>query len=300
MEVTASPLDAEMEEAGSAHNTDCNSLATANILCDECNSAVEASQLLVHPTKESSEPFRRYHSINHLSSSATQGCHLCSLVLCSLAKSSRSDTDLAGFLISIRVTNKMRIIFRIESDVVGSEKKRQLGVVYVKDPDELDRNAEPGPEPSFFTFSKDNDESPNGPLQHPAQLVVSTSSGASASLAREWLQQCLQNHPKCKAGAAMSTSWCTRAPAYLLDVDGTDKIRLVSTRNLAAPLPKYLALSHCWGGAEILRLLNGNLDAMEGGFPISTLPKTFRDSVAVTRNLRQVSQQARAVLWYLR
>ncbi len=54
----------------------------------------------------------------------------------------------------------------------------------------------------------------------------------------------------------------------------------------AATTPPYLALSHCWGGAVPIRLEKETLGSWtKNGIAFSSLPKTFRDAVAITRQL---------------
>lgn len=48
---------------------------------------------------------------------------------------------------------------------------------------------------------------------------------------------------------------------------------------------QYLALSHCWGGLKILRLLTTNLDDMKVGVDITALSPTFQDALTITRKL---------------
>ncbi|KAM0417480.1 hypothetical protein ACHAPT_012544 [Fusarium lateritium] len=47
----------------------------------------------------------------------------------------------------------------------------------------------------------------------------------------------------------------------------------------------YATLSHCWGGAQILKLMTGNIDALKVDIPFHRLPQTFQDAVQVVRNL---------------
>ena len=129
-----------------------------------------------------------------------------------------------------------------------------------------------------FTFSsRDNAHIPRN-----AQIAKSLSSEATFSLAREWLAQCLENHPRCTKAARLAVG----RPLRLVDVGdnhGTDpKIVIMDP---SEPSPVYLTLSHCWGGATILRLLLQNVDPLTTGIPMGDLPKTFLDAVIITRRL---------------
>jgi hypothetical protein len=49
--------------------------------------------------------------------------------------------------------------------------------------------------------------------------------------------------------------------------------------------PKYLTLSHCWGGANIIKLLSANVSSFKDSIPLAVLPKTFKDAIVITRRL---------------
>ena len=48
---------------------------------------------------------------------------------------------------------------------------------------------------------------------------------------------------------------------------------------------RYVTLSHCWGQAQILRLLNGNLSRFQQGISLDELPLTFRDAMLFASRL---------------
>lgn len=50
-------------------------------------------------------------------------------------------------------------------------------------------------------------------------------------------------------------------------------------------LEAYMTLSHCWGSHIPLRLLNENYSSVVEGIELTSLPKTFRDAVTMTRKL---------------
>jgi hypothetical protein len=76
-------------------------------------------------------------------------------------------------------------------------------------------------------------------------------------------------------------------PTRLLDVSHTGSgseaaVRLVRGCDVTG---RYATLSHCWGRAQISRLLTTNQADMEGGIRLTTLPTTFRQAVVVARFL---------------
>jgi hypothetical protein len=107
---------------------------------------------------------------------------------------------------------------------------------------------------------------------------------------QSWLKECQENHDKvCVttiSGRVLDESQPNALPTRVLDVEAGDssKIRLVQTDGLQG---RYVALSHCWGPPEKrpLRTVGSNIGSHLAGIPVSSLPKTFRDAVAVTRFL---------------
>ncbi|KAF2842612.1 hypothetical protein M501DRAFT_922980, partial [Patellaria atrata CBS 101060] len=74
-------------------------------------------------------------------------------------------------------------------------------------------------------------------------------------------------------------------PTRLLDLTvGKDAhmIQLVETSSMPyTPSLRYITVSHCWGGKQILRLLRSNIGSFKRGIPLTQLPKTFRDAVEI-------------------
>lgn len=75
-------------------------------------------------------------------------------------------------------------------------------------------------------------------------------------------------------------------PTRLIDVctDGGDIWKLVLRSEDIVGTPDYLTLSYRWAQDPDVLLLNSNIDVYRHGTPISKLPKTFRDTIALARN----------------
>ncbi|KAL5331075.1 hypothetical protein ACEPPN_000604 [Leptodophora sp. 'Broadleaf-Isolate-01'] len=94
------------------------------------------------------------------------------------------------------------------------------------------------------------------------------------------LEECRRNHHKCPHDDASLP-----LPCRVLHVGHANDshIRLyVSNPTEKKP---YLALSYCWGGDQPIKLTQLTLESMRTGITLSTLPKTIRDAVYVTRSL---------------
>lgn len=109
---------------------------------------------------------------------------------------------------------------------------------------------------------------------------LDTSSDGSLSQVSAWIKTCSKSHPLCARKHKHTL------PTRLIDVGvgQTPKIRVVESENLSSST-QYLTLSHCWGKAPLSKLLVSNLDAYKEEIPLEKLPKTFLDSVSLTRRL---------------
>ena len=97
---------------------------------------------------------------------------------------------------------------------------------------------------------------------------------------REWLEECGTSHKNCVSltndGAAHP-----RSPTRLLDLSGGNVVLREDQIS-----ERYACLSHCWGKTRSKHTtwqstIRENLE----GIPVSQLPKTFRDAIAIARVL---------------
>ena len=74
-------------------------------------------------------------------------------------------------------------------------------------------------------------------------------------------------------------------PTRLLYIGYRDsEIKLIVTE-YNRPSGPYVTLSHCWGRARFLHLLEENMDSFIGGTCFDSLPKTFSDAIGVFRRM---------------
>ncbi|KXH67560.1 serine/threonine protein kinase [Colletotrichum salicis] len=107
-----------------------------------------------------------------------------------------------------------------------------------------------------------------------------TGSSQQFILLNEWLRVCDEQHNH-------GIDSRTELPTRVLDV-GTDPnstIRLCDGK--ALPLERYIALSHCWGlnSQAQVRTLKENINAFRVQIDFGILPKSFQDTVKITRAL---------------
>ncbi|KAK3389046.1 heterokaryon incompatibility protein-domain-containing protein [Sordaria brevicollis] len=119
----------------------------------------------------------------------------------------------------------------------------------------------------------------------------------SLTLMKEWIGECEQRHKRA-CGAALAVQ--NFVPTRLLDLHAFgcsrtahrgEDIKLVCSNTLDCntKYPSYLTLSHCWGPPEKrpTTTTRANLEANKKRILFSSLPKTFRDAVELTRCLGQ-------------
>ncbi|KAI0855223.1 hypothetical protein F4860DRAFT_507647 [Xylaria cubensis] len=96
-------------------------------------------------------------------------------------------------------------------------------------------------------------------------------------LLKEWIRVCDSTHKTCIEDVKPAPTMPTR----LVEVGYPP--RLVKS-GCIKPSP-YVALSHCWGKTEILCTTNENITQLMESINFSSLPKTFRDAIQVTRGI---------------
>ncbi|KAK8086077.1 hypothetical protein PG994_001051 [Apiospora phragmitis] len=115
-----------------------------------------------------------------------------------------------------------------------------------------------------------------------------TDSPQQYEIMRAWRDTCDENHQGCDPWR--DGDELPRMPTRAIDVGtspGDDVPRLVETS--AGPLDaKYIALSHCWGQLrdyEKFCTTKDTIESIKAHIAFDRLPKSFRDTVTVTRQL---------------
>lgn len=96
------------------------------------------------------------------------------------------------------------------------------------------------------------------------------------TLSKAWLDDCLENHPKC------SNHSMSELPRRVIDVT-PGRLRLVVPR--VGKRAHWVALSHCWGQSSTFKTTSNTLESHKRRLDWEELPKTFRDAICVTRAL---------------
>ncbi|CAG9985861.1 unnamed protein product [Clonostachys byssicola] len=106
----------------------------------------------------------------------------------------------------------------------------------------------------------------------------STDSTLSRNIVQKWHMDCLQGHQTCQINHE-TRGW---VPTRLIEINETS-FRVITNQGHHSDAVTYVALSHCWGESEIIKLTTATANSLFTGAPISKLPRTFRDAIEVCR-----------------
>ncbi|KAK2773829.1 heterokaryon incompatibility protein [Colletotrichum kahawae] len=117
----------------------------------------------------------------------------------------------------------------------------------------------------------------------PLILAGSTASPSSLNQALNWFKKCKTNHEKCRSPPTARSGWL---PTRLVDIgipgEPDWKLRITKDLDKTSSL-EYMTLSYRWGPKPEHLLLTDNIDDLQGGWPVKTLPQTFQDFILVAR-----------------
>ncbi|KAI0895431.1 heterokaryon incompatibility protein-domain-containing protein [Annulohypoxylon nitens] len=257
-------------------------LAKEHVLCSSCHDSVISSNL--SPTlSKVPQLFRSYPNLAELRKSSLAGCHLCSLVLGTFGYG-----DLRKFR-----DNKVEV----RLSVAGHAASLTVYSISQADPENRElfidlillNHIPPQPSEDLLLVDDSSFVFSDPSVYKNAQLSKSLSYEASAALAREWLRQCTEQHPKCAAASKLFPLDRGYPTRLVYAGSSENDLKLVVTAEIASCLPnaklEYLTLSHCWGGADVLKLTTRNMNELKSAIPFTKLPQTFQDAVVITRQL---------------
>jgi len=119
------------------------------------------------------------------------------------------------------------------------------------------------------------------PDLHYQHITQNTGDVKAVAFLKNQYQKCREEHSKCQRLAPYNDFVPTRA-IYVGSV-GEQVVRLCDSVEMIAGA-SYAVLSHCWGKTpQRIMLTKSTVGMLKEGIALSSLPKTFRDAVAVTR-----------------
>ncbi|KAF9461033.1 heterokaryon incompatibility protein-domain-containing protein [Collybia nuda] len=254
-----------------------NATAKPNVVCEICRGLIntikddiggKTTRFPISPN-----PIAQY-TIPKVQLSGLGGCHICSIIsqcLCP-AHSKRDILATSDSYITVKIMHSGS--GPIKQGSINSD-RAFLDVVL--------KNAK-GKRITGSTLAIVPSSSPLPNRHVAASWSVSTGSDATFDLAQQWLEQCISDHELCEEIRITPASSNRSAfPTYLVEVD-QEGARLRRSEDLP-DRPKYLTLSHRWGGSRIFTLTSKNLSELLTKIPLYDLPKTFQDAVLVIRRL---------------
>ncbi|KAK0702794.1 heterokaryon incompatibility protein-domain-containing protein [Lasiosphaeris hirsuta] len=258
-----------------------------DILCELCEDVFKRAQNVgLHGEEE-----EHYPSLSSLRESVNIGCALCTKLYDVLeAKHSQNEANKAMTLdmtlhgasfTSLRKYLEGRKGHRVTFSIEGADKTDGNRLKF----EETDLEFAILPIEEFQSFL---------PRAHLSPAISAESTFLSA---RHWLSNCRANHSCHPSSSSTSKKFL---PTRLLDLQPTGSsfssssspssniIRIISSAThqfTHGQDSEYFTLSHRWGTSHFLTLNKTNFSHLHSGFPVSDLPKTFQDAVAITLKL---------------
>lgn len=105
-------------------------------------------------------------------------------------------------------------------------------------------------------------------------------SPATFDMLKSWIDNCTSNHERCSLISGRDPPLPTRV--LDLGFSDSDPIRLVESAGMRE---QYICLSYRWGKGEFMKITNAIIDHYKRGIAFEELPRTFQDTVKITRML---------------
>jgi Heterokaryon incompatibility protein (HET) len=94
-----------------------------------------------------------------------------------------------------------------------------------------------------------------------------------------WIRECTEKHSDCQNEDE------TLLPSRVIDVGTSDGHEIPCLRPCSEERGHYVTLSHCWGLSNPTSTTTACYQDYLKGIPLASLPRTYRDAIAVTRGL---------------
>ncbi|PPQ85695.1 hypothetical protein CVT25_002729 [Psilocybe cyanescens] len=252
-----------------------NDTAIPYVLCDKCKAFISLVQDYLQDSTKllglTRSPVVAKYLVRDVQTSGLKGCHVCSIISQAICPA-HSESDI------LTESESVVWVYLTRNLSGNTDSKSPLVFFTVRMKDTA------GMLLQEVTLSVDVDPTrfPHGPTA--ASWSISTGSDATFDLARTWLNHCLSEHQLCEEVRVTPASANVSAfPTYLVEIE-PEKLHLCRSKDLP-DRPRYLTLSHRWGGSHIMKLASSNLSAFLFDIEVTSLPKTFQDAVLITRRL---------------
>jgi len=302
--------------------SDVNASVDLHILCKKCRRICQNAHILrTHPgtpkSRSSINVFKHHRSSIELEASSVQGCHFCTLLWDALSGSSLDDLKLFESKLPLtksRKPKRTKTSYKIDIvdsfSVVGGhgpcfELTLRLSSAVTKP----DASGERLITNDYLSYTEIL------PSTCPWKFLTACDffSQCSPFFATLADVRYSANGPLCRACIYLHCIRCFVLPGFAMDSHMSRRpLTLQPNRGIVVFTPDsgidvgpsdsstdprlhiscsddknmaYLTLSHCWGGAEVLKLTSSNCKSMTDGISMKRLPRTFQDAIIVTRRL---------------
>lgn len=232
-----------------------------NVLCRPCQTAVQALGPRWKPSdtlKVKKATLSHHVCVPELLASASSGCHLCAIFAGDEIRLNLGSMNSAERTYHIFVEDHgTYILTGLEWDETPSEPERPLGPTLI---------AESSPKYTYV------------PL-----ISARSDSHATFEVIQRWIGSCMQTHKRCTSQRTHQS----QLPHRLIEIslhNGELSTRLRNTKDFPKATP-YVCLSHCWGGISSIKLIQSSEESLYIAIPLSDLPQSFIDAVAITTRL---------------
>ena len=263
------------------------------MLCEVCSSIPQ--HLNVRSFLESDVQFNEYRhhkSFRDLQGASKRGCHLCNIILRSI------DPDMLDYVFSQHRPSKWSVLLR-RNGIVPRKAPPQSITVFLIYGSRLDNPWPQSEEVAYLpyefldevnykydTYAFDDDGKCKERRFEGRSVTVEVLSQKNIDTMRFWITDCSTKHEECNHDHAEGLHTLTDYPTRLISV-GKKNLRHPQLVNFDLGKRPYLALSHCWGSdpSKMLTTTKATYNERRVGIPFQSLPKSFQDAIAVTREL---------------
>ncbi|KAK4654163.1 hypothetical protein QC762_401550 [Podospora pseudocomata] len=255
-------------------------------LCTACKGLIH--RLATEPRTEPEDYTVVAESFLKLEDSCAAGCPLCRLIRQKLVHDAFTTTK--SFQDFRSVSAPIHVEFDENTIWVYSPAQDELGykvqATLYRRPEE---KSDDGVDDLRLKPEREIDDTGNGMIH---SLQNDEGLEAVVAIARDWISNCLNRHMRCSMLATLDQSGHRAVPILptrVIDVGGkpgAPKPRLV-VQDGTPIQAEYFTLSYSWGGgvAAGTKLTPSNLETMQQGIDMASLPKTIQDAIIFTKKM---------------
>ncbi|KAK1835651.1 heterokaryon incompatibility protein-domain-containing protein [Podospora conica] len=213
------------------------------------------------------------HTMNEVSSAASDGCPFFAWVFCQIKRSSTPKKQIDD--------TQLQLDFETGEtpNHLVAENTRAVEVL-------VSTKHYSWPASRFNVVSHFADPSSHQAIAR--SIVGNVSATTSLDQVSRRLDHCRRHHPGCNSEPTQTEerSGQRAVPLRFLNVDAAiSQSEVTLVRADATSAEPYVTLSYVWGHDQVVKTTLGTMSQHGSGIPIITLPKTIQDAIVVTRHI---------------